>query len=310
MQRHKGFTLIEISMVIVVMGLLLTFLVGLSASLISQQRIQSTRQRIAGIDTALSLYVSTYRRLPCPADGRVDSATGGDEYATAGPPRTCTGNQQHGVVPWRALGLTSADVEDGWGGRFTYRVGPDLVLDNAMDFTSCDPAGTSTTAITAPPFCNPTTGGTPCNAANLANCTPPALAIQPAVKKGLVVKNVAGTVVMDPRGASGTCLTTETSTGAAYVVISHGPEGGGAYGSAGTLLGSAVAAGTMEATNFADLAYAPPVCGVPPTSVPPTTSYLVDDVINTVGATHFDDVVSRPNILTVATRAQVGPRAR
>ena len=106
---------------------------------------------------------------------------------------------------------------------------------------------------------------------------------------------------MDPRGT----VASPYSTGAAYVVISHGPEGGGAYSSQGILQSSATTAGTMEAKNFANLVYT-----VPPVllSAAPT-SYLVDDVYNGTVANHFDDLVSRPNILTVATKAQLGPRA-
>lgn len=305
MRRQEGFTLVEIAMVIVVLGLLLTVLLGISASLISQQRMQTTRTRLANIDTALTLFVSVNKRLPCPADGQLSASAGGAENATTGPPRTCNGNQQHGVVPWGALGLTASDVEDGWGSRFTYRVGPSLVLENGMDFTSCDPAGGNTTTInTSPPWCV-TAGAAPteCNAGSLSNCNPPAIGLRSAVNKGLVVENVAGTVLMDPRGSAGTCAA-EISTGAAYVVISHGPEGGGGYSSGGNLISSSVSAGTKEAMNFANLAYTAPVCSVAP------TSFLVDDTLNAVGATHFDDVVSRPNILTVANRAQVGPRGR
>lgn len=305
MRRQAGFTLVEIAMVIVVLGLLLTVLLGISASLISQQRIQTTRTRLASIDTALALFVSVNKRLPCPADGRLSAAAGGAENATTGPPRTCNGNQQHGVVPWGALGLTASDVEDGWGSRFTYRAGPSLVLDNGMDFTSCDPAGGNVTTInTSPPWCMTAgPGPTECNGGSLStNCNPPAIGLRSAVNKGLVVKNAAGTVMMDPRGSAGTCAA-EVSTGAAYVVISHGAEGGGGYSSEGALVTSTVAAGTMEAMNFANLAYTAPVCSVAP------TSFLVDDTLNAVGATHFDDSVSRPNILTVVNRAQLGPRA-
>lgn len=305
MRRQEGFTLVEIAMVVVVLGLLLTVLLGISASLISQQRIQTTRTRLANIDTALTLFVSVNKRLPCPADGQLSPSAGGDENATIGPPRTCNGNQQHGVVPWRTLGLTSTDIEDGWGRRLTYRVGPELVVNDAMDFTACDPAGTSSTVRTSPStYCIPTgIGPTDCNGGNPAFCTPPAIALRSAVGKGLVVKNAAGTVIMDPRGSAGTCAA-EVSTGAAYVVISHGAEGGGGYGPEGVLATSPVAAGTMEAMNFANLAYTAPVCSVAP------TSFVVDDTLNAVGATHFDDSVSRPNILTVANRAQVGPRGR
>jgi prepilin-type N-terminal cleavage/methylation domain-containing protein len=304
MRRSNGFTLIEVAMVVVVIGLLLTILIGMSASLIAQQRAQTTRSRLANIDTALALFVSANKRLPCPADGRV---AGGDEHATyVEPLRTCTGDQEHGVVPWRALGLAAADIEDGWGTRFTYRVGPDLVHRNAMDFTNCDPAGAGEASAT-PPYCNaddpPTTI---CNASSFTGCTSPAKALV-GNNKGVIVKNVAGSAIMDPRGTTGAAPDigcTEPSSGAAYVVISHGPEGGGGYNDAGTLVASSVAAGTAEARNFANLPYTPPVCSGS------SDSYLVDDAFAGVGTSRFDDIVSRPAVLTVAGRAQLGPRAK
>jgi prepilin-type N-terminal cleavage/methylation domain-containing protein len=307
MRRSNGFTLIEVAMVVVVIGLLLTILIGMSASLIAQQRAQTTRSRLANIDTALSLFVAANKRLPCPADGTIASATGGDENATyAEPFRTCKDDQQHGVVPWRALGLSAADIEDGWGTRFTYRVGPALVHQSAMDFTNCDPAGTGAASAT-PPYCNadnpPTTI---CNASSFTGCTSPGNALL-GNEKGVIVKNVAGSSIMDPRGTTGATPNigcTEPSSGAAYVVISHGPEGGGGYNDAGTLVASSVAAGTAEARNFANLAYTPPVCSGS------SDSYLVDDAFAGVGTSRFDDIVSRPAVLTVAGRAQLGPRAK
>lgn len=308
---NSGFTLVEIAVVVVIAGLLAAMFIGITASLLSQQRLQSTRAKLANVDVALTLFVSQYKRLPCPADGRLPSsdANAGTENsnvafpqteAGAGAVRTCTGNQQHGVVPWRVLGLAASDIEDGWGNRLTYRAGPDLIRDNAMDFTSCDPAGTGAVNATPPPFCmtaGPASGQ--CNAANLSNCTSPNAALVGAVGKGLVVRNVAGTILMEPRGTGSPLV----STGAAYAVVSHGAEGGGAYNSDGILQSTAAAAGTEEAKNFANVAYAlPPASGTP-------TAYIVDDT-PAAGAAHFDDLVSRPNILVLATKAGVGPRSR
>ena len=326
---QAGFSLIEIAIVLGILGLLLTLFAGMSTNLISQHRRELTRTRLANIDTALTLFVSQYKRLPCPADGKLASSdpNAGKENPLPAPPAsqpanctpgTSTNNQQDGVVPWVALGLTASDIQDGWEGRFTYRVGPDLVVDYAMDFSSCDPAGTNLTVYTPPPpppsqpqYCKPTgPSATDCNAAYLNNCTPPNTALTGFPKKGLVVEDVAGNVIMDP------CLNRATgaavSTGAAYVVISHGADGGGAYNGLGIKQDSSTAAGTMEEKNFPYHQYLPSgACPVP-------TSFLVDDGYNggyNVGAGvpdptyHFDDLLSRPNILTVATRAQLGPRS-
>jgi prepilin-type N-terminal cleavage/methylation domain-containing protein len=321
---QEGFSLIEIAIVLGILALLLTLFTGMSTNLISQHRRELTRTRLANIDTALTLFVSQYKRLPCPADGKLASSdpNAGQENPPppalpASQPSNCgANNQKDGVVPWRALGLTASDIEDGWGGRFTYRVGPDLVVNNAMDFSSCDPAGGGPANAVPPPigllsYCNPAgvvllPPPANCNAATFpANCTPPNTALAGAAGKGLVVETVAGTVIMDPRA--------NPSTGAAYVVISHGADGGGAYNGQGVVQGSGTAAGTKEAMNFPNRTYTLP----PPLPTAPT-SFLVDDVYNggyNVGAGvpdptyHFDDMVSRPNILTVATRAQLGPRS-
>jgi hypothetical protein len=86
------------------------------------------------------------------------------------------------------------------------------------------------------------------------------------------------------------------STGAAYVIISAGSTGGGAYTSNGVLSTSTTTDGTEEAKNYADLDVQP---------------YYVDDSISDVAgaASHFDDLVSRPSLLSVVNKAGLGPRA-
>jgi prepilin-type N-terminal cleavage/methylation domain-containing protein len=299
MRASRGFTLIEMVMVIAVIAVLMTILFGITRALVGQQRYQTTRTRMANVETALIAYVSQSKRLPCPANGTLastNSAAGSEAVTGTGTARDC-GTQANGVVPWRDLGLTATDIEDGWGGRMTYRVGPDLVKDGAMDFTACDPGGTAGANVSAGSYCMPGCTST------LSTCTPPATALAISTTKGLVVKNTSGTIMMDPRGTNPVSNPSVT-TGAAYVVISHGPEGGGAYSGDGVVLASTVDAGTEEQKNFAANAYTPP--SLPVTSAPP--SYLVDDVINPAAGTHFDDLVLRPGVLALALKANLGPR--
>jgi prepilin-type N-terminal cleavage/methylation domain-containing protein len=331
---QAGFSLIEIAIVLGILALLLTLFTGMSTNLISQHRRELTRTRLANIDMALTLFVSQYKRLPCPADGKLVSSdpSAGKENPLPAPPASqpanctpaSTNNQKDGVVPWVALGLTASDIEDGWGGRFTYRVGPDLVMNNAMDFSSCDPAGGNpANAVPPPPVLPPPPPNcypvglpaTGCNAGNLPiafqYCTSPNIALTGAPGKGLVVEDVAGNVIMDPCLNRATSPPALVSTGAAYMLISHGADGGGAYNGLGIKQDSNTVAGTMEEKNFPYHQYLP-------SGACPATSFLVDDVYNggyNAGAGvpdptyHFDDMVSRPNILTVATRAQLGPRS-
>ncbi len=291
-----GFTLVEIAVVIVVLGFLLAMIAGIATALIGQQRREVTRQRMAGVETALALFVSQNKRLPCPADGRIaGNASGAGTEARSGGGICQIGGtanmQTHGVLPWQSLGLTEPDVTDGWGNRLTYRVAPELVLDNAMDLTACDPGGSA--GLTGG-FCNPTSGGSPCSSATFpGGCTPPGTYTH---NKGLKIRNLASaTLLMNPGLVP--------STGAAYVVISHGENRQGAYNSDGILQEGSPASGTLEAANnaanaafvFADST---------------STSEFVDDFPSYVAGTgHFDDVLLRPAILTVANKAQLGPRA-
>ncbi len=272
-------------MVIVVLSLLLAMIAGIGTAMIGQQRREATRQKLAGVETAIALFASQIFRLPCPADGRIagtDPNAGRENpYPATG---TCAGNQRYGVVPWRDLGLSEQDVTDGWGNRLTYRAATQFTLFPAMSMTSCDPGGSKTTPepIAFPGgYCDPA-----CSSANFpTNCTRPSAV---TLNRGLVVRNLAGVATMD--------TSVFPSTGAAYVVISHGENGKGAYNSQGILQAAAGPdSGTEEAKNSADLVLA---------------GYYVDDFHSySSGTGHFDDFVLRPSILTVAIRAQLGPRA-
>lgn len=95
---------------------------------------------------------------------------------------------------------------------------------------------------------------------------------------------------MDPAGGQG----------AAYVLISHGDNRGGAYIDAGSLQGPVgPQVGTEEASNS----------NANPLRMPPA-NYYVDSAFNGSDTTnHFDDLMIRPSIIAVASKAQLGPRA-
>ncbi len=289
LRRAAGFTLIEIAVVIVVLSLLLAMMAGIATAMLGQQRREATRQRLAGVETAIALFVSQNQRLPCPANGTLQGtdANAGVEQITLGATNTCSvggvaNSQQHGVVPWRALGISEQDATDGWGNRLTYRVDADFVTTPSMNFTYCDPGGTAAIAAFGSPggYCN-----TACTSATFpASCTPPSDA---TATQGLTVRNLGGTIIMNP---------VTPSTGAAYVVISHGENGEGAYNNQGVVQGaSGPGSGTEESKNAANLALG---------------AYYVDDFPSyPAGNGHFDDFLLRPSILAVAIKAQLGPRA-
>jgi prepilin-type N-terminal cleavage/methylation domain-containing protein len=278
----RGFTLIEIVVVLFIIGVVIAMGAAITTALTSSQRLSTTTTRMQAVDAALVQFVMQQRRLPCPADGTKVSGTDADAGIEVPPiPTGCSTNQAGGVVPWRALGLSETDATDGWNRRLTYRIDPVLAATSALDLSWCDPAGT---AGLAAGICNQA-----CTSSALGSCTPPATYL---TGKGLQVKNIAGTVIMEPNPAAGT-----PPTGAAYVVISVGSSGGGAYMNSGQISATTTTDGTEEKKNYANLAYA---VGV----------YYVDDGISDVaGAAHFDDVVSRPALLTVINKAGLGPRS-
>ncbi|MDR0996562.1 MAG: prepilin-type N-terminal cleavage/methylation domain-containing protein [Zoogloeaceae bacterium] len=115
MRTHHGFSLIEMAVALVVVGLLLG---AFALPLTSQHERLARRQTEAllhDVREALIGYAALRGHLPCP-DSSTDPAH--DDYGL--PDTSCaTGNE--GFLPHRALGLTA---QDAWGNRLRYRVDP------------------------------------------------------------------------------------------------------------------------------------------------------------------------------------------
>lgn len=106
----QGFTLVEMAVVLVIVGLLLASLIVPISSQIDQRNYFETRKSLEEVKEALMGYGLTRGYLPCPAI----SATNGLEDRTAG---IC--NKRVGFLPWAELGVSRAD---GWGHLYRYTV--------------------------------------------------------------------------------------------------------------------------------------------------------------------------------------------
>lgn len=114
----KGFTLIEIAIVLVIVALLLGGLLMPLATQVEVQRRTETEKALKEINEALIGFAMVNGRLPCPADPTAPTGTPTAGVARAATLTSCTVSNT-GVIPWVTLGVNELDA---WGRRFTYRV--------------------------------------------------------------------------------------------------------------------------------------------------------------------------------------------
>jgi prepilin-type N-terminal cleavage/methylation domain-containing protein len=111
---QSGFSLVELTIVLIIVALLSTGLIfGMSAQR-SVAENSDAQHQLEGIREALLGYVIVNGRLPCPAPANLPNTDASSGVAPAPP---CDKTLQHGVLPWKTLGLAETDP---WGNRFTY----------------------------------------------------------------------------------------------------------------------------------------------------------------------------------------------
>lgn len=133
MDRQQGFTLIELSIVILIMGLILGGLVMPLSVQRENARLKDAMQQLAEVEEALTGFALANGYLPCPATPSSNSAAA----ASAG---GCV--RQHGFVPASTLGLAGARNADNllldpWASPLRYSVSAaDVDSDGNWDFTA------------------------------------------------------------------------------------------------------------------------------------------------------------------------------
>lgn len=122
--KNRAFTLLEISIVLVIASTLFSLGIGIGSFFLEQNRIKSTKIKLKTIANALDIYLIQNNKLPCPA---------GLKKSTGVPLSNCSStNSTEGVfvsnevsrgwVPYKELNLTADTVYDEWGNKITYTV--------------------------------------------------------------------------------------------------------------------------------------------------------------------------------------------
>ncbi len=113
-KKQAGFTLIELAVVLVIVGLLAGSFIGAFAERIDATRRDNTQKELEEVKNVLLAYAFSQAipRLPCPD---TDDPPDGEE--------NCPAAAVVGVLPWKDLGIGYADA---WDNRYRYWVNPDF----------------------------------------------------------------------------------------------------------------------------------------------------------------------------------------
>ncbi|HYR06030.1 MAG TPA: prepilin-type N-terminal cleavage/methylation domain-containing protein [Gallionella sp.] len=206
----RGFSLVEMAMVLLIVALLLGSLLPTLSNQVEQQHMSETRKQLDEIQQALIGFTVINGRLPCPADGTIATGqanAGMEATIGSGSAMTCANianNAAGGVLPWATLGISETDA---WGRRFTYRVTAvfaDAISANTYGYDNNTTYGCVSTHICTPPI-SP-------QYASFALCSCGGLNILSAATGSNIATNVP------------------------VVVVSHGTNGLGAYTTSGQQL--------------------------------------------------------------------------
>jgi prepilin-type N-terminal cleavage/methylation domain-containing protein len=139
----RGFSLVEMAIVLVIIALLMAGMLPMLSGQIEQGRRTETRKALVEIQQALIGYAIINGYFPCPTNPVTQADPTAANYGTPDP-AGCLSPPQEGYVPWKTLGVAETDAwgtprasaGDPWQGYWRYRVEPAFASGVAFTLTT------------------------------------------------------------------------------------------------------------------------------------------------------------------------------
>jgi prepilin-type N-terminal cleavage/methylation domain-containing protein len=146
MIKKAGFSLLELSIVIVIFAVLTTVGVSIFTVIKKQDAYKVTERHLDRVEQALQQFLRDNKRLPCPAliSAASSSVTYGDEirtnacatsYYCSTTAASDDANVIIGTVPTATLNIPAETMLDGWGNKFIYVADRRFGQENCSDAT-------------------------------------------------------------------------------------------------------------------------------------------------------------------------------
>lgn len=145
----KGFTLAEMAIVVLLIGIMLTLGLGILKAQADSAAYSATVKKQAVVKDAMVTYLRNNWRLPCPDTNVTPPGPDGAENRVGAVTTACTAN--FGVIPYATLGLPREMALDGWGNYMSYHI-PFLPVANDWTRTAnFNPAALGTLTVNSAP---------------------------------------------------------------------------------------------------------------------------------------------------------------